>query len=93
MQASPEFAIFCQQFIQDIHLIASTEEEAIEWALSPLDREARTRLRDFIGMIIDKDFPDDELQRLWHSTPADIYFRDTRDLRKMLMSTLKKINA
>lgn len=84
MQPSPEFQKFGHWFIQDIDRIAPTLEEMYEFVLDPFKGEERVRLREFIDRALHQGVSDDDLQRLWDSVDADVYFPTVQDLRAML---------
>lgn len=84
MRPTAEFHTFGERFIQDIHLIAENMDQLMEFTLSPFEGDARRRLKSFIGDILRDGVSDEELQGLWHATPADIYFHDTHELRMVL---------
>jgi hypothetical protein len=80
-----EFKTFASQFNQDIMDDASSEEELIEWALSPLKKNAeRQRLRAYLDSITQDDVTDAELRKLWWSSSADLIFYDGAELRTFL---------
>jgi hypothetical protein len=79
------FKTFASQFHQDIMDDASSEEELIEWALSPLKKNAeRQRLRAYLDSITQDDVTDAELRKLWWSSSADLIFYDGAELRTFL---------
>ena len=84
MLITPEFERFGLHFHQDITLIADSLDRLMEMVLAPFKGAARRRLKAFIGDLLRDDVSDDELQRLWHATPADIYFHHANELRTML---------
>ncbi|MBE7180976.1 MAG: hypothetical protein INR71_07165 [Terriglobus roseus] len=64
---------------------ASSEEELIEWTLSPLKKNAeRQRLRAYLDSITQDDVTDAELRKLWWSSSADLIFYDGAELRTFL---------
>ncbi len=84
VQPSPEFKKFGQWFLQDIDRIAPTLEEMYEFVLEPFKGEERVRLREFIDRALQEGVSDEELERLWNSVDADIYFHTAKGLRTML---------
>jgi hypothetical protein len=84
-QAPTEFEAFARQFHQDIMEDVSTEEELIDWVLSPLkDNAERQRLRAYLDSITQDDVTDEELRKLWYSSSADFIFYDGAELRAFL---------
>lgn len=91
MQPTSEFHIFAGRFIQDIQLIAKNMDELMRFVLSPLKGDARTRLKSFLGDLLYEGMSDEELQRLWHATPADIYFHHAHELRLVLREAYDRL--
>lgn len=88
---SAEFHRFGLQFIQDIELMGNSLEELLHNVLSPFRGEERTRLRAFLDEATKDNVSDEDLQKLWNSTPSDVYFRDTSELRAMLKTARDRL--
>lgn len=82
---------FGKYFIQDIDLINPTFNGFLNFVLRRFKGDDRTRLRVFLDDVTQESVSDDELQRLWNATQADIYFRTGADLRAMLKTARDRL--
>lgn len=82
---SSEFDEFTRQFYQDLMEDITTDNEMIEFTISPFtDSEKRARLRAYLDSITKEDISDEDLRKLWWSSFADIVFYDGAELRAFL---------
>jgi len=80
MKAPAVFNTVCRNFIQDLEFVSSSPEGTIDFATQNLQTEDLRELIGFLGELLGGRYTQDELQELWWSTPADIHFRDGKQL-------------
>lgn len=78
-----EFVTFASHFHQDILLDHGSIEEILTEATASFDDGQRQRLAVFLGSILATK-NDDDLERFWHDSGAEIGFREAQQLRAFL---------
>jgi hypothetical protein len=84
MKAPAAFNSVCSNFVQDFDLVASTPEALIDFARNGLSADDLRKLHVFLADALSGRYSEDELQNLWWATPADIHFRDGKQLAECL---------
>jgi hypothetical protein len=79
-----DFNKICRNFHQDVHLEFSSPEEMIRSAADELDGKQSNAVKSFLDELLSGRYDDDELQKMWFNTAADIYFPEPGELRAFL---------
>ncbi|MER2267015.1 hypothetical protein [Methylobacterium oxalidis] len=82
--SSPEFEKFTRHFIQDLDIVAKSEEDMYAFVLGFIQGEERVRLRAFLDAVTQDSVSDMELQELWWASEAEVTFGESAHLRAML---------
>jgi hypothetical protein len=91
LEISPEFSEFAFHFFQDLDIETHNEEEMFEFVLSAFKGEKAHRLRMFIETLIRDSVSDEELQKLWRKTKADVVFENGSGVRAMLKEASRRL--
>lgn len=85
MLKNAEFMELSRRLHQDITDVCADEASMIRFAISPFKENAkRAKLRAYIDEVISERISDQDLQRIWWSSAADIVFNDGKSLRAFL---------
>jgi hypothetical protein len=71
-------------FHQDMFEVAHSAEEIAEQALGFLGPNDAPPVIAFLDDLLSGRYSDEEVQKIWHEMPADIYFDDARGTIKVL---------
>jgi hypothetical protein len=93
MEIPKEFTELCRGFHQGMEYSVSSLDEMIIHVLWQLEETDLPGAQVFLSQLLSGQLSDGELQQLWRSTPADIYFPDTLELKKILGLLLEGMNT
>lgn len=89
MDVASEFNELAEQFYQDILEDCSDENDLISLVLVPFrDQSKRERLRTYLDHVLSTKISEDELVKIWLSTPTNIVYN-----KKSLRALLTKIKG
>lgn len=84
MELTPEVKQLFRGFHQGMELCASCPEEIAMEALGFLEPGHVPGVKAFLDELLSERHSAEEVQELWHKTPADLYFYDPNDAVKVL---------
>lgn len=84
MNTPDEFRNICGQFHADIHLHCHSIEDMVRFSLNLVDQEQARVAHAFLEQLLSGRHGQDEIQDVWYSTPADIYFPKPEELMAVL---------
>jgi len=90
MDIPREFKDVCAQFHEGIHLHCDSIEDMVRIALRLVDRRQGEVAMAFLDELLSGRYDADQLQDVWHSTSADIYFPKAEELLAVL-TTMQRL--
>jgi len=84
-------AKFCRKFFVRFYEIYQTEDDAVNLGLGSFTQEEKKNFVPILDELIGPKHSDDDLVKLWRSSPADVWIADGRDIRKLFAAARKKI--
>jgi hypothetical protein len=84
MQIPREFKQLCRGFHQDLDLVVNSMDDIAREALLFIERQDVPVVKGFLDELLSGRLDAQELQEIWHSSPADIYFPNAEDLLMVL---------
>lgn len=82
-----------RRFCQDIDVIISTEDELVTFALEGAKKSDLPVLKVFLDNLLSGETADDELQRIWYASRAEIYFQNVDHLKLILSKMRDRIDG
>lgn len=84
MELTPEVKQLFRGFHQGMEYCASGPEDIAMNALGFLKPEHVHGVKVFLDELLSGRYSADQIQEVWHTTPADLYFHDPNDAVKVL---------
>lgn len=85
------FIKLCQRFYQDVGEDHPSLDSLVGFGLRGVTDEDRKVLVPFLDELLSVHMSDEELNAIWWSTPADVYFGDSEQLVKFLSLLRSKL--
>lgn len=82
-----------RRFFQDIGVLVSTEDDLVAFALEGASKSDWPALKVFLDSLLSGQIADEELQRIWYASHAEIYFQDVDHLKLILSKMRDQIDG
>jgi hypothetical protein len=73
------------------HVEAKSLDEWVSNAVRLLNAQQKSDVKPFLADALDRNLPDDELQRIWNCGGPSYCFPDTNELRRVLRAILQQL--
>jgi hypothetical protein len=79
-----EFKDVCARFHQDVHLTHKSPEGLVDFAVRGTKGEQAAIVKAFLDELLSGKYDEEQIQKIWFETPADMYFPKRADLISVL---------
>ena len=82
-----------RRFCQDVGVLVSTEDDLVAFALEGASKSDWPALKVFLDSLLSSKIANEELQRIWYASPAEIYFQNVDHLKLVLSKMRDRIDG